>query len=404
VQAWKAREDGRPAEALALLARAADEYPRDKELAFWAGVVAMPGGPSSTASAAPDASGPAQAVPWLERAVALDPGWAPATSALVDALARSGRIDEAIGRARAWAARGPDAAAIRQLVGVLHLAGRPAEAEPEARRLLAIDPSPEARGWVAMALTLADRPEEAEALLKPLAAPGAPLAVVVALADALEAQGRRREALALVGGMKEPAYRAWFRFVVLMGDRDPSASRRAGREVVELGVLAAVVTGGAAHLRDEPLLEAAAAKLPPGPSPARTEYEALRAWLHGDRARALDLLRSLEGAVELIAKRHWWRARVAFELDHVDEGDAALAAFEHGQHAGCWRGWGRAQLLVWAAEAHARRGDRAKALQALDRLEALWPRADRDLAQLEDARALRRRLAASVPPPAGGLR
>ena len=61
--------------------------------------------------------------------------------------------------------------------------------------------------------------------------------------------------------------------------------------------------------------------------------------------------------------------------------------------AGAWRGEGLAKALYWSALAHDRLGERAKALEKLDRLLVAWRRADPDLALLGEARALRRRLA-----------
>lgn len=112
-------------------------------------------------------------------------------------------------------------------------------------------------------------------------------------------------------------------------------------------------------------------------------------------------LRKIADEAGLSGRRHWWRARVAFELGLVGEGEAAMFRFEREPHGEAWTGWGRAQLLLYAAEAHARRGDLAKALASLDRLEHLFRRADRDFAQLESAKTLRWRLGVGMAPAAG---
>jgi hypothetical protein len=50
------------------------------------------------------------------------------------------------------------------------------------------------------------------------------------------------------------------------------------------------------------------------------------------------------------------------------------------------------------AQAHERLGEREKAIATVDRLLAAWKRADPDLPRLAEAKALRARLGASVPP------
>jgi tetratricopeptide (TPR) repeat protein len=384
VRAWKLRTEDRPDEALRLLAPVAEEYPRDKEIQLVAGW------------AAGSANGPSAAEPWFERALALDPGWGLAMSSVVWVLSSQGRHDEAIARARSWVDRGPDVSALRVLVNALQFAGRSEEAAKEAHRILELDGSPVAKGWVARAMTLADRPDEAEALVRPFATADAPGEVLEGLADALEAQGRRRESLEVAARFAQPAKRAWARHVILMGDHDSGPSDRAGWEALKLGVYAGDLAPGAAYLQDRKLFEAAVAHVTARPTPMRTLCEALLAWMQADRTGALEKLRGIEGALSVGGRRHFWRALVAFELDRVDEGEAALDRFERQPYGACWRGWARARLLLLAAEAHARRGDRAKALATLDRLERNLPRADPDFAPLVDARAMRRKLEKEV--------
>ena len=98
-QAWKAHLDGRDEDANVLYARAAEAYPQDKEVLFWPAI--------STCTRATRR----RALPYFERAVALDPTWEPALMHLTDASPPwAGRSELAAG-ARDWVEKAPSAAA-----------------------------------------------------------------------------------------------------------------------------------------------------------------------------------------------------------------------------------------------------------------------------------------------------
>jgi len=337
VLSLKAQSEGRPDEALALLVPVAEEFPRDKEIQAFAGWAAW------------NAKGPAVAEPWFERAIALDPAWGQAMDSLAMVLSSLGRHDEAIARARAWVARGPDVTALRLLAQALQFAGRPEEAATEARRILELDGSAVARGWVAPALTLADRPEEAEALLRPVATADAPGEVVEALADALESQGRRRESLEVASRFAQPAKRAWARHVILMGDHDPGPSDRAGWEALKLGVYAWSLGPGAAYLRDGKLFEAAMANLPVKPTPTRTLYEALADWMQGNgvcvRSKSCEPSRepcpreggATSGVRSWRSSSAWWRRARQQSTGSSDSPTVPAGEGGHGRGSSSWR-------------------------------------------------------------------
>jgi len=91
VQAWKEKMEGRPQQANAFYARAAEAFPQDKEVLLAVGDFPYREGRF------------AEALPWFERAVDLDPAWEPALANLVWILAGLERAGDAARRAIQWA-------------------------------------------------------------------------------------------------------------------------------------------------------------------------------------------------------------------------------------------------------------------------------------------------------------
>ena len=153
-QAWKAHVDGRTADAHALYARAAEAYPLDKEVLYLAGDLYLHEGNA------------AEALPWFERAVALDPAWPEAQGHLIQRCPPGARP----ATRRRWPAPGagwsrlPGSARARTLDRALSSAGRRRRPWRCRRR-----PQPRPiRDWtsaasLASSLIIADRFEEAEA-------------------------------------------------------------------------------------------------------------------------------------------------------------------------------------------------------------------------------------------------
>jgi hypothetical protein len=88
----------------------------------------------------------------------------------------------------------------------------------------------------------------------------------------------------------------------------------------------------------------------------------------------------------------WILAHAAFDAGKDDDVVAAADALR-GAPSGGWRTWGLPDAQLLAAEALARRGDRAKARARVDQVLASWKSADPDLPMLARARELRARLA-----------
>jgi tetratricopeptide (TPR) repeat protein len=388
-QAWKAHMDGRDDDAHALYARVAEGFPQDKEALFMAGDLYL------------HTEKPAEALPWFERAAALDPSWEPALMHVVDSLAMLGRNEELMSRARAWVEKAPSAPSYRALAMAQVATGRTDEAVETARRALELDGTGYSRGALAEALILAERYEEAEALVRPFAAPAASrfdrLQAVKALAAAVSYQGRRREARQIIESYPQEAggkedVRRLASYELAMGDAKKGSALREARALAQQGgvegkhlALALVVLG------DREAAARVAEKLPAGPE--RSQYQAALAWRSGRLEEALSALRALAKRPEIDSRAPalWLLAQVALEAGLASEAVAAVEALRK-TPSGLWRSWGLPQSLYLEAVASERLGDRDRAAQTLDRLLALWKRADPDLPLLADARAMRRRL------------
>jgi len=398
-RAWKAHLDGRDADAHALYAQAAEAYPLEKEVFYLAGNLYRLEGRA------------AEALPLLERAAALDPGWIPAEYSIIgDVLPALGRGEEGLARARRLAEERPGRMTQWLVRNALVATGRRNEAAEMVRTLSASDPSWDTEKRLANYLILADRFEEAEAILRRHATQKAPaeerLEVTWTLVAAVAAQGRRNEALRVAASLKdmpEAAFRGKavqshaIRWQLLMNERNHAAALREGEIfrgwnfgagwlftgylIMGEDRLAAEVVQGS----DEPLV--------------RDLYPALVAWRRGDHATAIDAIRSI------MANRpddrtflSWWIAYVAFDAGRDAEAIAATTVYENAfEQISAWRGWGLARLLYKKAEAQERMGDRAGAAATTERLLGWWTKADPDLPLLAETRALCRKLGCDAP-------
>jgi tetratricopeptide (TPR) repeat protein len=392
IQAWKAVMDGRSDEAHAMYIRAVEAHPDDKEVLFMAGDHLLHG---------EDA---ARALPYFERAVALDPTFEPALMHVVDSLSMLGRTKETLEASLRWTERAPSAAGFRSLTMAYLGEDRIDAAIAAGRRALALDDGGFSRANLAEALILAGRYGEAEALLRPFAAPAASrtdrLLSVPGLVAALAYQGRRAEALRAADAFPEDVagkrgFRRVLRFEVLAGDGPTDAVLREARALSaeDLGHakgLAVMLV----WLGELATAERLAPKLAPT---LRPHYDAAVLWRKGDLDGARELLRPAA------ATRDWdARAPALFLLATISAEAGAdaevISAAEQLRTApsGGWRSWGLPRALYLAARAHERRGERREALAKVDEVLGAWRSADPDLPLLADLREARARLARPI--------
>jgi tetratricopeptide (TPR) repeat protein len=396
-QAWKAHLDDRDEEAHAIYARAAAAYPQDKEVQFLAGDLYLHEGRY------------VEGLPYFERAAALDPYWVPSLMHLADSFTYLGDADRLAELARGWVARAPDASAYRALGQAEALLGHPDAAVDAARKAYALDPSTFSLARLAEALELAWRFDEEEtvarAALSAATRPADRKMATWIVIDALARQGRRREALDLVEQMPgdlpdRELLQASVRLGLFLGDRDPGPAREQAARVRALAASQPArmheqhtwVAVMLAWLGDEAGALAGVRELPAA-DPERQLAEALVAWRR-DAGQGRAQLRAL---TRTLGPEHRGLAWAALLVDAEAAGRdreviEAAEAFLRLPIDGLWSSWARPRALISAARAHERLGDRPSARAALDRVLGGWRKADADLPDVIEARALRRRL------------
>jgi tetratricopeptide (TPR) repeat protein len=343
-----------------------------------------------------------EALPFMERAVALDSTFEPALMHEADSLLGLGRLDDLLAVAQRWTERAPSGPGLRALATAYAFRGRVEESVAAARRALDVDGTPYSRTALAEALLLAGRYGEAEALVRAYAAPTASVlnrrASTGPLVAALAFQGRRREALQIVDDFPEAleekhGEKRSARLELLLGDGPTVVNLREAR------ALAASGSPKAQEMAALPLLALGdlegAARMAKGLPPLkRRQYEAALAWKKGDRARSLSMLRELVKVPDLDVRGPslFLLAKVAAEEGRDDEVVQAVEKLRV-TPGGTWRTWAWPHALLLAAKAHDRVGERGKARAAVDEVLAMWKDADADLPFLAEARSMRGRLA-----------
>ncbi|MBI5071257.1 MAG: protein kinase [Deltaproteobacteria bacterium] len=409
IQAWKAHADGRSQEAHDLYARAAEAYPQDVEALYLAGDRYFHEGRYD------------EALPWFERAVAVDPAWYPALDRLADVHWMAGRRTRYQERARQYVARAPvSARSLRTRAWLLWSEGNRPEALAAARRALELDRGVTTAYDMGTLLIADDRFGEAEELLRPLAAPSASVFErtysIQLLASAVAHQGRRREALQIVDTFPSDApdgaaIRRWLRVQLLQGEADPGPALRELREHMrqarpEQRATASGFCTALVWLGDLDGAEAFLRELQAGSHQALCR--ATLALRRGQAAQAVGQLQALRADANLgvRAAAWWWLALAAHEAG--DDATALLAADEHELISGkVWRSWGMAEMQLLRARAHERRGEPEKARAAVERLLAWWKRPEPNQPRLAEAREIRARvggLRVAVEPPRGAAR
>jgi tetratricopeptide (TPR) repeat protein len=125
--AWKATWEKHPEEAKRIRDEAAAAYPQDKEAVFWAGDIRFHGGET------------AEAIPFFERALQLDPEYTLVQEHIVLALSALDRRADQLRWAQRWAGRSRDPDSYRALGRTLLASDRRDEAVAAFREATAID-------------------------------------------------------------------------------------------------------------------------------------------------------------------------------------------------------------------------------------------------------------------------
>jgi tetratricopeptide (TPR) repeat protein len=394
IEAWAAQVSGRDAEALAIYRQVVSAWPGEVRAWYHAGDLLR------------HRDELAEAVPWLEQALALDPEFGWAAGQLADALGALGRREALC----AWVGRWERAQGPSSLHGLSVAHGWLGDLEAAAsagERAVAMGGGVLGQEDRLAAVFFSGRFADAEREVRPLVEPASPVRRMgyYALAALQAYQGRRRAGLATLDAFAReiPAVRSdsnyhAIRADYLVGDGDLAAVRA---EVEALEALDPQVAAEQAvslcWLGDVERAAALARRLPPG-SPLAGTQAALAAWHGGAREAALEGLRRICARTPVLT----WRVAPIYLLGELllrdgrdAEGLEVLRRFE-GLYVWrqMWRSWAwpRAQLLM--TRALLRLGDRAGAACVLERLLGAWREAEPGEPLLAEVRALREDLEA----------
>ena len=393
IRAFAAYLDGRDADAMALFREATERWPGDKRAFYELGDILRHQEEIELA------------IPYFERAIAIDPdlGWAPGQ--LAEALGALGRTDALGAWCERWEAS-PSAVTLHALAIARGWLGDVEGAAAAARQGLALGSGLVAQQDLLGALTFLGRYGEVEAGAAALAAPGSPVRRLgfYALA-ALEAyRGRRRAGLAhldaLERAMPEIAGDALYHAVradYLLGDGAPAAVRAVTDRLREVDPrVAAEHAPGLAWLGDLDGAAVLATELPAGGVLARM-YDALVTWHGGAQDRAIAMLASVCADTPISV----WRvaplylyAELCARAGRDYEAERALVRADRlYEPRMMWRSWAHPRGLVLLARVRVRSGDRAGARAALEAFFAEWAEADPAEPLLAEAEALAEQVA-----------
>ncbi|HYG69402.1 MAG TPA: hypothetical protein VD838_17140, partial [Anaeromyxobacteraceae bacterium] len=290
IRAWAAVLANRTGDALAELDAVIREFPTDKQALYLAGDLRW------------HREDVRAAIPYLERVLALDPGFDYALDHLAYAHAVLGNREALVEWVPRWEAMPPSPPVIRAIVGGRLGLGDGRGAVAVARRGLALGPDGFALFGLVHALAFTGQYAELERVLRPRLGE-LDFGNRVAFAHALAAQGRRAEARRVLDGMVADADPALardarlVRAVHLAGDGD-AAELRAEAEALRAvdPARTARLATHLARLGDLASARALAVGLPHG-SPSRALYDAVVAWRSGRIAEA-------RGRLELLERDH----------------------------------------------------------------------------------------------------
>ncbi len=353
IQAWDAWLHGRDEDALATYRIVTERWPQDRSGWFQSGEILR------------RREELAAAIPWFERAVAVDPEYGWALSHLVVCLGATGRRDDLTRWASRWEASARPAELHALVLARGWLGDLPA-ADAAAKRAIAMGGGVAAQEDLLAVWAFAGRYAEVEAAVRELASPGSEVRPMgyYALAAMEGYRGRRRAGEATLDALREAlpgierqALYHSARIEYLLGDHDPV---RVAREVVALRALepraAAEHAAEVAWIGDLALGESLAADLRPG-SVLRRTHDAVARFRRGETDAGLADLRGVAGASPVVT----WRVAPVFllgelaaEAGRCEEAVAALRQFQAAyQPIAMWRSWAlsRSRALIATCEA-----------------------------------------------------
>jgi len=392
VRAWDAGLSSYPNKAVEILQAAGKEFPEDPRLAFALGEALSKQGRH------------ADAVPHLERAMSLDPGFELAADMLAESLGTLDRGDDLRRVADRLAASPPSPgilvaeATARAFTGDLNGALQAVRRAAPGGVGLARDPLEEF-------LVASGRWAEAEALLREDAT-REPDRAPERLVRFLLLRGRVREAQAILGRRPVPADPR-LRFIgqarqvnqFLAPQKDAGGIRRIADETAAWSEeTAATFAPMLAYAGDVERAQSLASLLGEEPG-SQALVTALVTWRREGPGAALPALRRLARADPASPPAtppeaaSWFAAECAVEASPDESSVADLRRFQRFHRPlGQVRTWAYSRSLVLETRVLLRLGRQEEAWKSLARLEDLLSKADPDHPPLAEARALRRRL------------
>jgi eukaryotic-like serine/threonine-protein kinase len=340
------------------------------------------------------------AVPYLEKLVALAPEQEDPAVQLVDALGRLGQRGALQARAAEWRAEGVTVARRKALVNALIWLGDTAGAREAASRLEPGELAP-APATLMTALAAAGAYEEVERIARAYAKvhPDDPWRAVL-VARALAAQGRLREAVGMVedatrgGPLRTSTWLGVDQWLAMLNmvrwdvesvrEHAVRAAAMAPRDNADLALLLAL-------LGDVEQADRIARALPAG-SVAEAEFRALTSWRGGRASEAIAALMALENRDPLPISGlppAYLVAELAASAGDPVQTLAAIARFRRLPPRGLVHCWAYPRSLLLSARAHLAVGDVSAARRDRDLLLSLQRRGDRDLPLSREARAIR---------------
>jgi hypothetical protein len=406
--AWDASLSQIPGKAVEILQAAARDFPEDKRILYALAEVLSRQGRR------------AEAVPYLEKAIHLDPGFELANDSLVWTLGMLDRREDLL-RAVSRLAGSPPS--VGTLIAEAKARGFTGDADGAIRVLQRAAPGGAglARDDLENALVAAGRWAEVEAMLREDAVQN-PRRADSRLVRYLLLRGRVREATSFLARLPPPPD-ARLRYFAdsrrlnqfLVPRRDVAGIRAVvDRTLAWSPEAAAQLAPAAAYagVIDRAIELIATEGVDPG---TRKLALAIVAWRRQGPSEALPTLRMVASGDPFPAEGgppdapSWYAAECAFEASPDAAALEAIRRFQRFYYPlGQWRTWAYPRSLLLEARVLDRIGNRDEARTALAKLEDLLTQADADLPILAEARSLRRKLERSQPvaatAPDGGVR